>query len=58
MDALDFAIFTIWLLMYVWMDGQTNGWNNGQTDRIMGGHTNEWTDMQYTCIDMQKTVIF
>ena len=37
-----------------WMDGQTDGQNNGQTDGIMGGQTNEWIDMQYMCIDMQK----
>ena len=36
------------------MDGQ----NNGQTDRIMGGQTNKWMDMQYMCMDMQKTMIF
>ena len=40
------------------MDGQTDGQNNGQTDGIMGGQTNEWIDMQYMCIDMQKTMIF
>ena len=45
----------------VWMDGQmggqTDGQNNGQTDGMMGRQTNEWKDMQYTCIDMQKTMI-
>ena len=41
-----------------WTDGQTDGQNNGQTDRMMGGQTNKWMDMQYTCIDMQKTMIF
>ena len=56
--AIDFSIFTILLLTYVWMDGQTDGQNNGQTDRIMGGQASEWMDMQYTCIDMQKTMIF
>ena len=29
--------------------------NNGQTDKIMGGQTNKWMDMQCMCIDMQKT---
>ena len=56
--AIDFAIFTIWLLTYIWMDGQTDGQSNGQTDRIIGGQTNEWMDMQYACIAMQKTMIF
>ena len=56
--AIDFAIFTMWLQTYGWMDGQTDGQNNGQTDGIMGGQTNEWIDMQYMCIDMQKTMIF
>ena len=56
--AIDFAIFTMWLQTYGWTDGQTDGQNNGQTDRIMGGQTNKWMDMQYTCIEMQKTMIF
>ena len=56
--AIVFLIFTIWLMTYVWMDGETDGQNNGQTDKIMGGQANEWMDMQYTCIDMQKTMIF
>ena len=42
---IDFAIFTKALP------------TDGQTDRIMGGQTNEWTDMQHTCIDMQYTCI-
>ena len=41
-----------------WTDGQTDGQNNGQTDRMMGGQTNEWMDMQHTCLDMQKMMIF
>ena len=49
--AVDFAIFTMWLQTFGWMDGQTIGQNNGQTDGIMGRLTNE-------CIDMQKTMIF
>ena len=40
------------------MDGQTDGQNNGQTDRMMGGQANEWMDMQHTCLDMQKMMIF
>ena len=48
----------MWLQTYGWMDGQTDGQNNGQTDGIMGGQTNEWIDMQYMCVDMQKTMIF
>ena len=56
--AIDFAIFTMWLQTYGWMDGQTDGQNNGQTYGIIGGQTNEWIDMQYMCIDMQKTMIF
>ena len=56
--AIDPAVFTMWLQTYGWMDGQTEGQNNGQTDGIMGGQTNEWIDMQYMCIDMQKTMIF
>ena len=56
--VIDFAIFTLWLQMYGWMDGQTDRQNNGQTDRIMGGQTNKWMDMQCMCIDMQKTIIF
>ena len=44
--------------MYGWMDGQTDGQNNGQTDRIMDGQTNKWMDMQYMCMDIQKTMIF
>ena len=56
--AIDFAILTMWLQTYGWIDGQTDGQNTGQTDRIMGGQTNEWIDMQYMCIDMQKTMIF
>ena len=35
--ALDFSIFTIWLLTYVWMDRQTDGENNGHKDKIMVG---------------------
>ena len=31
------------------MDGQTGGQNDGQTDRMMGGHTNKWMVMQHTC---------
>ena len=49
--AIDFAIFTMWLQTYGWMDGQTIGQNDGQTGGIMGRHSNE-------CIDMQKTMIF
>ena len=56
--AIDFAIFTMWLQTCGWTDGQTDGQNNGQTDRMMGGKTNKWMDMQYTCIDMQKTMVF
>ena len=56
--AMDLAIFTMWFQTYGLMDGQTDGQNNGQTDRIMGGQASEWMDMQYTCIDMQKTMIF
>ena len=56
--AIDFAIFTMWLQMYGWIDGQTDGQNTEQTDRIMGGQTNEWIDMQCRCIDMQKNMIF
>ena len=47
--AIDFAIFTMWLQTYGWMDGQIDGQNNGQTDRMMGGETNKWMDMQQTC---------
>ena len=36
------------------MDGQTDR----QKDRIMGGQTYEWMDIQYICMDMQKTMIF
>ena len=56
--AIDFAIFTMWLQTYGWTDRQTDGQNNGQTDRIMGGQANEWMDMQYMCMDMQKMMIF
>ena len=31
---------------------------SGQTDRIMEGQTNEWTDMQYTSTDRKKIMIF
>ena len=48
----------MWLQTYGWTDGQTDRQNNGQTDRIMGGQTNEWMDMQYMCMDMQKMMIF
>ena len=51
--AVDFAIFTMWLQIYGWTDGQ----NDGQTDKIVGGQTNEWMDMQCMCIDMRKTII-
>ena len=37
--AIDFAIFTMWLQTYGWMEGQTDKQNNGQTDGIMGGQT-------------------
>ena len=43
---------------YRHMDRQIDGQNNGQTDKIMGRQTYEWIDMQYMCIDMQKTMIF
>ena len=56
--AIDFASFTIWLQMYGWMDGQTDGQNNYWTDQIMSGQTNEWIDMQYMCLNMQRTMIF
>ena len=56
--AIDFAIFTMWLQTYGWTDRQTDGQNNRQTDRIMGGQANEWMDMQYICMDMQKMMIF
>ena len=55
---MNFAIFTMWLQTCGWTDGQTDGQNNGQTDRMMGGQTNEWMDMQHTCLDMQKMMIF
>ena len=48
----------MWLQRYRWTDGQTDGPNDGQKDKIMGRQTNEWMDMQYMCIDMQKTIIF
>ena len=48
----------MWLQTYGWTDRQTDGQNNGQTDRIMGGQANEWMDMQYMCMDMQKMMIF
>ena len=48
----------MWLQTYGLMDGQTDGQNDGQTDRIMGKQTNKWMYMQYTHIDMQKTMIF
>ena len=38
--AIDFAIFTMWLQACGWTDGQTDGLNNEQTDRLMGGQTN------------------
>ena len=56
--AIDFAIFTMWLQTCGWTDGQTDGQNNGQTDRMMGRQTNEWMDMQYTCLGMHKMMIF
>ena len=31
-----------------WIDGQTDGQNNGLTDRMIGGQTMKWTDMQHT----------
>ena len=40
------------------MDRQADGRSNGQTDGIIGGQTNEWIDMQYMCIDMQKKDVF
>jgi len=43
--AIDLAIFTMWLQTYGLMDGQTDEQNNGQTDRIVGGQTNEQMDM-------------
>ena len=52
--AIDFAIFTMWLQTYGWTDRQTDGQNNRQTDRIMGRQANEWMDMQYLCMNMQK----
>ena len=30
---------------YEWTDGWTDGPNDGQTDKIIGGQTNEWMDM-------------
>ena len=48
----------MWLQTYGWTDRQTDGQNNRQTDRIMGGQANEWMDMQYICMDMQKMMIF
>ena len=32
-------------------------WNDGRMDKILGGQTNEWMDMQCMCIDMQKSII-
>ena len=55
--AIDIAIFIMWLQTYGWMDGQTDGQDNGQTHRILGRQTNEWIDMQYMCIEMQQTMI-
>merc|ERR1719285_1266563 len=46
--AIDFAIFTMWLQTCGWTDGQTDELNNEQTDRLMGGQTNKWMDMQHT----------
>ena len=35
----------------IWMDGWIDRWTEWWTDRqIMGGHTNEWMDMQETII--------
>ena len=56
--AIHFAFFAIWIQTYEWTYGQTDGQNNRQTDRIMGGQANEWMDMQCMCIDIQKTLIF
>ena len=56
--SIDFANFTMSLQAYRGTDRQTDGQNNGQTDKIMVGQTNEWMDMQYMCIDMKKTIIF
>ena len=39
-------------------DGETYGQNDEQTEKIMGGQTNQWIDMQYMCIDIQKTILF
>ena len=30
---------------------------DSKIDRMMGGQANEWIDIQYKCIDMQKTMI-
>ena len=56
--AIDFAIFTMWLQLYGWTDGLTDGQNDRQTDKIIGAQTIEWVNMQYMCMDMQKTIIF
>ena len=44
----------MWLHNYGWTDRHTDRQNNGQTDRIIGGQTSEWMDMQYMYMDMQK----
>ena len=30
---------------------------DSKMDRMMGGQANEWIDIQYKCIDMQKTMV-
>ena len=39
--------------MYRQMDRQIDS----KMDRMMGGQANEWIDIQYKCIDMQKTMV-
>ena len=39
--------------MYRQMDRQIDS----KIDRMMGGQANEWIDIQYKCIDMQKTMV-
>ena len=49
--SLDFAMILQFLQCgYRHMDGRMDRQNNGQTDRIIGGKTNDWMDMQKTMI--------